>query len=103
MKKLSLFLVIFSVLNVNQIYACEDVSLSPKEFYTLAGRDKCYASYDGGCVCRVVDGVRTFPIAKCLEHPRNICECKAVFSCYDNVCTHMEVFNECPAAKAVGI
>lgn len=33
------------------VFACEDVSLSPKEFYTLAGREKCYIAYEQGCSC----------------------------------------------------
>lgn len=38
-------------LNVNYVFACEDVTMMPKEFYSLAGRDKCYAAYEQGCSC----------------------------------------------------
>lgn len=76
--------------------ACEDASMSPKEFYTLVGRDKCYASYDGGCVCRIVDGARTFPINKSESVFLRGCKCKMFLMCYDNgPCMHQEVCEEC--------
>lgn len=84
--------------------ACEDVSMSPKEFYTLAGRNKCYASYDGGCVCRVVDGTRTFPINKSESVFLKGCKCQMFLMCYDNgPCIHQEVCEQCQTEEEIPI
>ena len=97
--KLFMILVSFMALNVNYVLACEDVTMSPKEFYTLAGRDKCYASYDGGCVCKIVDGTRTFPINKSENVFLKGCKCKMFYMCYkDGPCHHQEICEECETA-----
>ena len=90
----------FIALTFNSIaFSCEDITMTPKEFYTLAGRDKCYASYDGGCVCRIIDGNRTFPVNKSENVFLKGCKCKMFYMCYkDGPCHHQEICEECETA-----
>lgn len=89
-------------LNISYVFACEDITISPKEFYTIAGRDKCWTSFDGGCVCHVVDGKRTFLINKSESVFLKGCKCKMFLMCYQSgPCMHQEVCEECQTGEEI--
>ncbi len=77
--------------------ACEDANFTPKEFYSIEGRKKCWNILQEGCVCRIMDAGKTYPVENCQrhDHPENRCNCKVVLMCYENECINKEVCDEC--------
>ena len=53
--KLAIWIFLLSFIGITDVMACEEAKFTPKEFYSLAGRQACKATLAAGCGCEVVD------------------------------------------------
>lgn len=88
---------IFVLLISTTASACDDINLTPKEFYSIEGRKKCWSILQEGCACRITESDKIFLVQNCPRHnqPENRCNCKTVLMCYDTECIHQEVCDAC--------
>ena len=80
MTKLAIWIFLLSFIGVTDVMACE-VQVTPKQFYSIEGRNKCYAACDAGCGCEYIDGERKFSICPKPDLPPN---CKPSYITFEN-------------------
>ena len=80
--KLAIWIFLLSFIVITDVMACEDITMTPSKFYSLAGRQQCYDTIQSGCSCIINDGERRFIIN---QQPTG-CHCGPVWVCYDENC-----------------
>ena len=59
MKTILYIIPAFIALSCNSVvFACDNVTVTPKSFYSLEGRQSCYTACDNGCLCTYKDDGR---------------------------------------------